>query len=77
MKDNKFRVLCGLGLGWLVIFVAMLLGAKIHPRVEQLVTFLLLGWFAFWTFSVIRSSRKVPPTETKSNGKTTENSGTE
>jgi len=55
MKDKKFLVLCGLGLVWLVMFIAMLCGAKIHPRVEILVYVLCVGWFAYWTLSTVRS----------------------
>lgn len=76
MKDKKFAVLCGLGLVWLLIFVAMLFGAKVNPRVEQLITVLCLGWFAFWTVSFIRNKPTQPSTE-NDNGKTKENSGSE
>jgi hypothetical protein len=78
MKDKKFAVLCGLGLVWLLIFVAMLFGAKVNPRVEQLITILCLGWFAFWSISWILTSSKStqPPTKTD-NAKTQEKSGTE
>jgi len=62
MKDKKFVVLCVLGIVWLFLFVAMLFGAKVHPRVEQLVSILCLGWFAFWTISYIRI-KPVQPTQ--------------
>lgn len=76
MKDKKFLVLCGLGLAWLLIFVAMLFGAKVNPRIEQLITILCLGWFAFWSISLILTASKRPQPPTKNdNAKTPENSG--
>ena len=50
--------MCVLGIVWVLIFGAMLLGAKIHPRVELLVTFLCVGWFAFWTLSMLFNKEK-------------------
>ena len=63
MKDKKFLVLCGLGLVWLVMFIAMIFGAKIHPRVEVMVYVLCVCWFAYWTISTVRDyfRKDVPP----------------
>jgi hypothetical protein len=52
-----------LGATWLAIFVAMLFGVKIHPRVEQLVTFLCVGWFAYWTLSYLFGNKSETKTE--------------
>lgn len=72
MKDNKFTVLCCLGLVWLVVFVAMLFGAKIHPRFELVISLICAGWFIYWTLSVVVDYIKTlpdqstkQPTETK------------
>lgn len=65
MKDKKFLVLCLLGLAWISMFVAMLFGAKIHPRVEALVYVICIGWFAYWTISFIRSKPEQPKEPTK------------
>lgn len=65
MKDKKFVVMCVLGVVWLLIFVATCFGEKIHPRVEQLVTFLCVGWFAYWTLSTLFGKDKTKPTETQ------------
>jgi Ca2+/Na+ antiporter len=63
MKDKKFLVLCGLGIVWLAMFVAMLCGAKIHPRVEIMVYVLCVCWFAYWTISTVRDyfRKETPP----------------
>ena len=64
MKDKKFLVLCMLGLVWLAMFVAMLFGAKIHPRVEIMVYVICVLWFAYWTISAVRDYfRKDIPTQ--------------
>ena len=64
MKDNKFLVLCALGAIWLLMFVAMLFGAKIHPRVEIMIYAICVGWFAYWTASTIWDyiRKGTPPT---------------
>lgn len=70
MKDRKFLVLCGLGLVWLVMFISMLAGAKIHPRVEIMVYAVCVIWFAYWTISTVRACLRkpsAPPSEKKSN----------
>jgi len=54
MKDKKFAILCVLGSIWALIFVSMLFGAKIPPRVEQMVTVICIVWFAYWTISFLR-----------------------
>lgn len=64
MKDKKFTVLCVLGAAWLIVFIGMMFGMKINPKVEQLITFLCVGWFAFWTLSSFRSWKKVGAKET-------------
>ena len=79
MKDKKFTILCILGAIWLVMFIAMLCGARINPRIEALVAFLCVGWFAFWTLSTVKAyffkndAPPIPPTqptpETISNAK--------
>lgn len=58
MKDKKFTVMIALGAIWVVLFIALMFGAKIHPRVEQLVTFLCVAWFTFWTLSIIFTKNK-------------------
>lgn len=65
MKDKKFVVMCVLGVTWLCIFVATCFGEKIHPRVEQLVTFLCVGWFAYWTLSTLFGKNTNKPTESE------------
>jgi hypothetical protein len=52
-EQKRFKILVGLGIVWLVIFIAMLLGLKINPRVELLVTAICLSWFAYWTVSML------------------------
>jgi len=64
MKDKKFVTLCILAGIWLIVFIAMLFGIRIHPRVEQMVTVLLVGWFAFWTLSFVFTKKPIKPTET-------------
>lgn len=68
MKDKKFVVLCVLAVVWIAIFVAMIFGARIHPRVEQMITVLLVGWVAFWTLSFVFSKKQTNPIETNKNG---------
>jgi len=69
MKDKKFLVLCWLGVVWLAIFVLTATHSiKLNPRIEYLVLILLVGWFAYWTFSFIR----VKPIETESPTKVNE-----
>ena len=63
MKDNKFRVLCVLGIVWALLFGAMLFGVKVNPRIEMLVSLICVGWFAYWTLSFIRSKPQSKPTE--------------
>lgn len=60
MKDKKFLVLCILGLVWLVMFIAMLFGAKIHPRVEIMVYVICVLWFAYWTISTVKDYFRSP-----------------
>jgi hypothetical protein len=72
MKDKKFLVLCILGLVWLVMFIAMLFGAKIHPRVEIMVYVVCVLWFAYWTVSAVKDYFR-KPTNTNENGNTTQN----
>lgn len=67
MKDKKFVTVCVLMGIWIAIFVAMLFGVRIHPRVEQLVTVLLIGWVAFWTLSIVFSKNQTNPIETNKN----------
>ena len=51
--------MCGLGLIWLLIFIGMFTGEyRVNPRVEWMVSFFCLAWFAYWTFSTIRWSKK-------------------
>jgi len=64
MKDNKFTVMCILGATWFAIFIATLCGERIHPRVEQMVTFLCVGWFAYWTLTSLFGKEQKPETET-------------
>lgn len=64
MKDKKFLVLCGLGLVWLVMFISMLGGAKIHPRVEIMVYAICVIWFAYWTISTVRDYFRKPTAPT-------------
>lgn len=66
MKDKKFAVLCGLGVVWLAMFIGMLCGARINPRLEILVWVICVGWFAYWTISTVREyfRKETPPTET-------------
>ena len=65
MKDKKFLILCVIGSIWLIIFLGLLAGVRlVNPRVEELITFLGLGWFFYWTISVIREK---PTEKTTSN----------
>ncbi len=80
MKDKKFLVLCGLGVVWVIMFIAMLCGAKIHPRVEMMVYAVCVGWFAYWTISsIINIFRKPPaqPTKTETNANEQDTQGSE
>lgn len=55
MKDKKFVVMCVLLAVWIALFIGMVTGEfKVHPRVEYLITFLCIGWFAYWTLSSVR-----------------------
>lgn len=58
MKDKKFGILCILGIIWLLIFILMIFGIKIHPRIEQLITIFCVLWFGYWTFSYIFSKNE-------------------
>jgi len=79
MKDKKYTVLFILGAIWLVLFVAMIFGARINPRIEQVVAFLCVGWFAYLTISTVKdmfrkddtsgSTTKQPTEKTQANGK--------
>ena len=60
MKDKKFLVLCGLGVVWLAMFIGMLSGARINPRLEVLVWVICLSWFAYWTISTVRDYFRKP-----------------
>lgn len=72
MKDKKFLVMVILGVVWLALLIGMFTGEyRVNPRIEYLVTFLCVGWFAYWTLTTIfGSSETVKPTDTtKDNGK--------
>lgn len=58
MRDNKFDILVVLGSLWLAIFIAMVFGVRISPRIEQVVTLVCIIWFAYWTISFFRSGNK-------------------
>lgn len=56
MKDKKFLVLCILAGVWLLVFVGLLAGVRLtNPKVEELISFVVLAWFAYWTFSLVRN----------------------
>ena len=71
-NDKKFKVLCGIGAVWAILFLVML---KIRtPLLEGVEVFIIcagLAWLAYWTISFIRTKPQ-PPTESKTNGTTTE-----
>lgn len=55
MKDKKFIVMCTLFAVWIALFLGMVTGGfRVNPKVEYLITFLCIGWFAFWTLSSLK-----------------------
>lgn len=65
MKDKKFLVLLIIAAVWLLIFGGLLLDIRItNPRFEELITFILFGWFAYWSISTAVSSNKKTDTST-------------
>ena len=77
MKDKKFTVMCILGSIWVILLGLTLTGeVKLNPRVEYLVGFICISWFAYWTISTIREYLKsenvsVPLTENNTDSKPT------
>lgn len=66
--------MCILGVVWILLLLGMFTGeCRVNPRIEYLVTFLCIGWFAYWTLSTVRGYLKkdaspvppVPPQPTK------------
>jgi hypothetical protein len=56
MKDKNFKIMMYLGLAWLAGFILTLaLKAPFLRGVEELITVLCVGWFAYWTLSEVRS----------------------
>lgn len=56
MKDKKFLVMCILLGIWLLLLIGLFTGeGRVNPRVEYLVTFLCVGWFAYWSLSTLRN----------------------
>lgn len=74
MKDKKFVILCILGVIWAAIFFGIIAGVRfVNPRLEELISFLLLGWFFYWTISIIRNK----PSTTETNAPEKEKSKSE
>jgi tellurite resistance protein TehA-like permease len=62
MKDKKFRILCILGAVWALLFlITMRTKAPLLEGVEMMVSFSCIAWFAYWTFSLIRWTKKPEP----------------
>lgn len=54
MKDKKFLILIVLAIAWIVLFLGAAFGdVRVSPSVERLLTFIVLGWFAYWTISTL------------------------
>jgi hypothetical protein len=58
MKNKKFLILGGLVLVWVSLYVGLVLDMRINPRIEELVTAILVLWFAIVTVSVIKNNIK-------------------
>lgn len=61
--------MCVLGGIWLVLLLGISVGERFaNPRLEGLVAFVCIGWFAYWSLSSLRSvwPKKDKPTEVKS-----------
>lgn len=58
-NNKKFGVLCVLLAVWVAIFFATLFGERVHPRVMEFMIVICIGWFAYWTVSIIRSKPSV------------------
>ena len=64
MKDKKALVMAILGVIWLILLVVTLATERINPRVDALIAFVCIAWFAYWTISTMRN-RKEPLTVDK------------
>jgi hypothetical protein len=64
MKDKKFVILIALAIAWLVLFAGTAMGElKLSPNVERFATVIVLVYFAYWSYSVLRWVKKPEPTE--------------
>lgn len=55
MKEHKAKVLGVLAAAWLLLsLVTMRVKAPLLEDVTILVAFMCLGWFAYWTISMLR-----------------------
>jgi len=73
MKDKKFLILIVLVAIWLVLFLGLLFGMKVNPRLEEALPFLILGWGTYWTLSFLFSKK---PTDNSKQTKP-DNTGTD
>lgn len=47
--------MCILFVVWITLFLGMITGEfRVNPRVEYLISFICIGWFAYWTISAVR-----------------------
>jgi len=61
MKDKKALVMGILGVIWIILLGITLTTERINPRVDALIAFVCIAWFAYWTISMMRN-RKEPLT---------------